>query len=205
MYIFAYFLQLLALLCAVGGAGLAVVQLWQGRSDALKIIEKSQYMLTAALMVASALLLHALFWNDFSLVYVASYTDRILPVFYRLTAFWAGQAGSMLFWALSVALCGAFFLLTPAYRKLSDATKLWFWIFFLGIMAFFCLVLACWSNPFMAQSPVPADGNGLNPLLQNPGMIIHPPLLFLGYGGFVIPGCLALAQSLSGKGEQEGS
>lgn len=205
MYIFAYFLQLLALLCAIAGAGLAVVQLWQGRSDALKIIEKTQYGLTAALTVASALLLHALFWNDFSLVYVASYTDRILPVFYRLTAFWAGQAGSMLFWALCVALCGVFFLCTSAYRKLTDTTKLWFWIFFLGIMAFFCLVLACWSNPFMMQNPVPADGNGLNPLLQNPGMIFHPPLLFLGYGGFVIPGCLALAQSLSGNRDEEGS
>lgn len=205
MYIFAYFLQLLALLCAVGGAGLAVVQLWQGRSDALKIVERSQYVLAASLLVASALLLHALFWNDFSLVYVASYTDRILPAFYRLTAFWAGQAGSMLFWALAVAVCGAFFLCTGAYRNLSDATKLWFWVFFSSIMAFFCLMLTCWSNPFMAQSPVPADGNGLNPLLQNPGMIFHPPLLFLGYGGFVIPGCLALAQSLSNKGDEEGS
>ncbi|MEG2173512.1 MAG: cytochrome c biogenesis protein CcsA [Desulfovibrionaceae bacterium] len=205
MYIFAYSLQLLALLCALSGAGLAVVQVWQGRSDALKIIEKSQYMLTAALTVASALLLHALFWNDFSLVYVASYTDRILPVFYRLTAFWAGQAGSMLFWAFSVALCGVFFMLTPAYRKLSDATKLWYWIFFSSIMAFFSLILACWSNPFLLQTPVPADGNGLNPLLQNPGMIFHPPLLFLGYGGFVIPGCLALAQSLSGNRDVEGS
>lgn len=205
MYIFAYFLQLLALLCAIGGAGLAVVQLWQGRSDALKLVERLQYVMGASLLVASALLLHALFWNDFSLVYVASYTDRILPAFYRLTAFWAGQAGSMLFWALSVAICGLFFLCTGAYRNLSDATKLWFWIFFSCIMAFFCLVLTCWSNPFMAQSPVPADGNGLNPLLQNPGMIFHPPLLFLGYGGFVIPGCLALAQSLSHKGDLEGS
>lgn len=205
MYIFAYFLQLLALLCAIGGAGLAVVQLWQGRSDALRFVERAQYVLTVSLLVASALLLHALFWNDFSLVYVASYTDRILPVFYRLTAFWAGQAGSLLFWALSVAVCGLIFLCTGAYRNLSDTTKLWFWIFFSSIMAFFCLMLTCWSNPFMAQNPVPADGNGLNPLLQNPGMIFHPPLLFLGYGGFVIPGCLALAQSMSHKGEQEGS
>ena len=150
-------------------------------------------------------MLHALFWHDFSLQYVASYTDRVLPVFYRLTAFWAGQAGSMLFWALSVALCGAGFLLTPSYKRLTPPTKLWFWVFFLTTMAFFALILTAWSNSFLMQTPVPPDGNGLNPLLQNPGMIFHPPLLFLGYGGFVIPGCLALAQSLSGRGDGEDS
>ncbi len=66
-------------------------------------------------------------------------------------------------------------------------------------------MLTGWSNPFIVQSPVPADGRGLNPLLQNPGMIFHPPLLFWGYGGFVIPGCLALAQCLSDNEEIEGS
>lgn len=204
MYIFAYGMLLLSLLCSLGGAGLALFQLWQGRSGALHVVEKAQLVLTGALVLASALLLHALFWNDFSLEYVASYTDRILPVFYRLTAFWAGQAGSMLFWALSVALCGAGFLLTPAYRRLTAETRLWFWVFFLGTMGFFSLVLVGWSNPFVMLSPAPADGNGLNPLLQNPGMIFHPPLLFLGYGGFVIPGCLALSQSLSMRQDEEG-
>ncbi len=205
MYFFAYGMLMLALFCCLGGAAFAVLQLYQGRTNALKVIESAQIIMTGALVLASALLLHALFWNDFSLVYVASYTDRILPVFYRLTAFWAGQAGSLLFWALSVALCGLFFLFTPAYKKLSESTRIWFWLFFLGIMGFFSLLLTGWSNPFLMHTPVPADGNGLNPLLQNPGMIFHPPLLFWGYGGFVIPGCLALAQCLSGMGEKEGS
>ncbi len=205
MYIFAYSLLLLSLLCALGGAAIACAQLWQGRSDALRYIEKAQLVISGALLVASGLLLHALFWNDFSVQYVASYTDRILPVFYRLTAFWAGQAGSMLFWALSVAICGAFFLVCKPYKKLSAPTKLWYWVFFLLIMAFFGLILTAWSNPFTLQTPVPQDGNGLNPLLQNPGMIFHPPLLFLGYGGFVIPGCLALAQCLSGMEQNEKS
>ena len=196
MYTFAYGMVLMSFVCA---------QLWQGRERALRIVEASQHLLTFALLLASALLLHALFWNDFSLEYVANYTDRALPVFYRLTAFWAGQAGSMLFWALSVALCGSLFLLTPSYQRLHSTTKLWFWVFFLSIMCFFSLVLAAWSNPFIMQTPEPQDGGGLNPLLQNPGMIFHPPLLFLGYGGFVIPGCLALAQSLSHRGDEEGA
>ncbi|MBR4747087.1 MAG: cytochrome c biogenesis protein CcsA, partial [Desulfovibrio sp.] len=70
-------------------------------------------------------------------------------------------------------------------------------------MAFFALILTVWSNPFAMTLPAPADGRGLNPLLQNPGMIIHPPLLFLGYGGFTVPSCLALAIACSSQGTLE--
>lgn len=205
MYVFAFALQLVALLAALGGGGLALLQLWQNREDSLPVVEKAHLVISGALLLASALLLHALFWNDFSLSYVASYTDRVLPVFYRLTAFWAGQPGSMLFWALAVGLSGSAFALTRAYKNLSRPTRLWYWSFFYVIMGFFALVLTSWSNPFVLQTPVPADGNGLNPLLQNPGMIIHPPLLFLGYGGFAVPACLALAQCLSGQSSTEGA
>ena len=198
LYFFAYAMQLLLLLCALAGGGLAIFQLYEGRSHALKIVERLHWLVSSSLLLASALLLHALFWKDFSLQYVASYTDVLLPAFYRLTAFWAGQPGSMLFWALSVGIMGSLFALTHAYTRLTPSTRLWFWLFFYGIMAFFGLVLTTWSNPFLMQTPVPADGSGLNPLLQNPGMIFHPPLLFLGYGGFAVPSCLALAQALSG-------
>ncbi len=205
MYTFAYGLLMIALLCSLGGVGIALMNVMQGRSEGLWVVEKAQFIMTAALTLSSSLLLHALYWNDFSLVYVASYTDKVLPVFYRLTAFWAGQAGSLLFWALSVALCGVLFSCTRSYRALSAQTRLWFWIFFLGIMAFFAVLLTSWSNPFLQLSHPPLDGRGMNPLLQNVGMIVHPPLLFLGYGGFVIPGCLALAQALAGKGNDEAS
>ena len=205
MYVFAFALQLVALLAALGGCGLALLQLWQNREDSLAVVEKAHLVISGALLLASALLLHALFWNDFSVAYVASYTDRVLPVFYRLTAFWAGQPGSMLFWGLAVGLSGSAFALTRAYRSLSRPTRLWYWSFFYIIMGFFALILTSWSNPFVLQSPVPADGNGLNPLLQNPGMIFHPPLLFLGYGGFAVPACLALAQCLSGRSGSEGA
>ena len=205
MYVFAFALLLLALLASLGGGGLALLQLWQGREDSLRIVEKAHVVISGALLIASAILLHALFWFDFQVQYVASYTDRILPVFYRLTAFWAGQPGSMLFWALAVGVSGSLFACTRAFKKLSGSTRLWYWTFFYAIMGFFALILTSWSNPFMLQSPAPADGNGLNPLLQNPGMIIHPPLLFLGYGGFTIPACLALAQALSGQASVEGA
>ena len=151
------------------------------------------------LSAASALLLYAFLNHDFTVEYVAQYSDRTLPIFYRITAFWAGQAGSMLFWAWCVGLSGAVFVLLPAYKTLSSVTRLWFCFFFFCIMAFFFLLLARWSNPFVLLDFTPKDGQGLNPLLQNPGMIFHPPLLFLGYGGFVVPACLALAQTLSGR------
>ncbi|MBQ3059039.1 MAG: heme lyase CcmF/NrfE family subunit [Desulfovibrio sp.] len=203
MYVFAYTMQLLALLCALGGAGMSLLQLWQGRTDWLPVIEKAHWLISGALLLASAMLLHALYWQDYSLVYVASYTDQYLPVFYRLTAFWAGQPGSMLFWALTVALGGSLFGCLRSRKNLGAPTRLWHWTFFYSIMAFFALVLTCWSDPFVMQRPAPADGNGLNPLLQNPGMIFHPPLLFLGYGGFAVPSCLALAQLLAGQQERE--
>ncbi len=197
MYLIAYASLLLALLASLGGGGMALLQLWQGREDYLKAIRLTQYLVAATFLLASALLLHALFWQDYSLEYAASYTDSLLPVFYRITAFWAGQPGSMLFWALCCALCGLAFSLSKSYSLLPGKIALWFWVFFYLNMAFFSLLLTCWSNPFLILSPAPLDGQGLNPLLQNPGMIFHPPLLFLGYALFLIPSCLALAQCLS--------
>lgn len=198
LHISAYLFLLLALLVALGCSGLSLLQLYEGRPTQLRLIRGGQYVVSGSLLLSSALLLHALFWEDYSLEYVSSYTDKFLPVFYRLTAFWAGQPGSMLFWALVTALTGTAYALSSRSREEDDPTQLWFWAFFYAIMAFFCLVLTCWSNPFMVQEPAPMDGNGLNPLLQNPGMIFHPPLLFMGYAGFTVPACLGMAQLMSG-------
>lgn len=195
MAIFSYVCLLAAFLGAVGGGLLALLQLWEKNYSRSIIIDNLHWLISLCLLLASAGLVHALFWQDYSVEYVAAYTDRVLPLFYRLTAFWAGQPGSMLFWALVTALtgsCFAFFCLDQTAH-----TRLWFWTFFYSIMAFFCLILTEWSNPFILLEPAPLDGQGLNPLLQNPGMIFHPPLLFMGYAGFTVPACLGLAQLLS--------
>lgn len=171
----------------------------EGGSFYSRLVSRATCLVALLLTIDSGILLYAFIEHKFIVEYVAQYSDKTLPLFYRITAFWAGQAGSLLFWAWSVALGGLCFVLLPTYRRLTPQTKLWFGILFLCIMSFFLLLMALWSNPFATLDFVPKNGRGLNPLLQNPGMIFHPPLLFLGYGGFVVPGCLALAQTLSGN------
>ena len=150
MYYFAFVLLALSMLCALAGAGMGrQIAVAQGRPrrrarppagtsvPGLGFVEKANLCLTGCYIIASAILIYALASYDFSLVYVASYTDRLLPLFYRITAFWAGQAGSMLFWAFSVAICGGLFQLTRSYKSLTPDTRLWYWVFYLGIMSFF--------------------------------------------------------------------
>ena len=197
MYLAAYICLLATLFCSLAGAAIGTAQLWQGKHSELRLLEYAQTAGSLFMLAASGILMYALVVSDFSVDYVANYTDRALGLFYRCTAFWGGHEGSLLFWALMVSVCGTAFLFTRTYRALTSETRSWFLVFFLTVMAFFGLLLSTWSNPFLQTLPAPADGHGLNPLLQNPGMIFHPPLLFLGYGGFIIPGCLALAQAMS--------
>lgn len=198
-----YICILIALLASLAGGALSLLHLRTEDTSHPALVEKAQWAVSAFLFLAAALLLHALFWENYNIEYVASYTDKFLPLFYRLTAFWAGQPGSMLFWAVATSFSLTIFALTHGYRTQPTRTRLWFWAFSYTIMSFFCLVLTAWSNPFMAVEPAPLDGSGLNPLLQNPGMIFHPPLLFLGYAGFTVPACLALAQLLDKNESQD--
>ncbi len=145
------------------------------------------------LVLASLFLFWLLYQRDFSFQYVANYTDSYLPWYYALTAFWAGQKGSFLFWTLCMSFFGFLWTYTTQSRLWPEQTQNYFWMFFLGIQTFFLYMLITVSNPFLRILPAPPNGNGLNPLLQHPGMIFHPPLLFIGYAGFTVPACLALA------------
>lgn len=199
MHVTAYFALLAAMIICLAGAVAALFALWRNDYGRLGMIEKGHLLATAGVVLASAILTVALWQRDFSFVYVAEYTDTLLPLFYALTAFWAGQAGSLLFWMLTLALFGVFFAVSPAYRNLSAPTRHAYWLFFLVVEAFFLLLLTGPSNPFLEAVPPVPEGRGLNPLLRNPGMIFHPPLLFMGYAGFAIPACLALAGWLTGE------
>ena len=199
MYLFAHGAMLLALLLSVLGAGLACIEAWTERGKALPWLERLNMSSVILVTFASAILLRALVSRDFTLSYVTQYTDSTLPLFYTITAFWAGQAGSLLFWALVMGAASILFLFSNTYQKLNPKTKLYFWMFFLPVQAFFLLLLTGPSSPFVTLVTPPVDGQGLNPLLRNFGMVLHPPLLFIGYAGFTIPACLALASTMTGE------
>jgi len=199
MYYVAHGAMLIALLLSITAAGLACIDAWKGTQHSMRWLVRIHGLTVFLMGLASSMLLGALLNRDFSLSYVAQYTDSTLPLFYTVTAFWAGQAGSLLFWALAMGLASLVFGCSRTYLALSPRTKICFWMFFMSLQAFFLLLLTGPSSPFEVSATPPADGQGLNPLLRNIGMVLHPPLLFAGYAGFAIPACLALAAAMSGE------
>ncbi|EPR42799.1 cytochrome c assembly protein [Desulfovibrio sp. X2] len=200
MHAIAYWGLLLALFISLFAGCSAAWQGLRGGGRLTPLFERGHFLATALVTVSSLLLLLAFVRHDFSLRYVQDYSDSTLELFYAVTGFWAGQDGSLLFWAWMVSLMGLVFQVTPSYRALPERTRTLYWLLFFAVQGFFLLLLTNWSNPFIEIVPPPLDGRGLNPLLRNPGMIFHPPLLFLGYGGFAVPACLALASRLGGEG-----
>lgn len=195
-------------LLSLTGAALSIPRRSGGRPSPPRLVEHLSLVVLALLTGACFILTAALVSSNFSFLYAVHNSDRGLHIFYRLTALWGGQEGALLFWAWSASLFTVLFQRGKGYRLLSPDAARWFWSLFFAIMSFFCLLLSAWNTPFLEAYPVPADGYGLNPLLQNPGMIFHPPLLFLGYGAFTVPCCLALASLLilrenSGKREEK--
>ncbi|MBF0480936.1 MAG: heme lyase CcmF/NrfE family subunit [Desulfovibrionaceae bacterium] len=195
----AYWSLLIALFLSVIMPALCALHLWRGEDGTVRLVERGHQAALLLMTASSVILTVALVRRDFSFMYVYEYTDAALPLFYAVTAFWAGQAGSLLLWAWLAGVFAVCFASGAAYAALSPRAKLLFWLFFLAIQAFFLLLLTGPSTPFLELVPPAPGGKGLNPLLRNPGMIFHPPLLFLGYAGFSIPACLGLACRLAGE------
>ncbi len=163
---------------------------YQRRSDLVFSGERAMYATFAFTAVASIGLWYALFTHDFSLRFVASYSSRNLPSVYTFSAFWAGQAGSMLFWTLILAGYGALAVLFN--RKRLREMMPWVTGTMGVITLFFLCATAFGANPFERLDWVPADGRGMNPQLQNPGMAIHPPMLYFGYVATAVPFAFAI-------------
>ncbi|HEY7705867.1 MAG TPA: heme lyase CcmF/NrfE family subunit [Gaiellaceae bacterium] len=143
----------------------------------------------AAALVASLVLLIALVQNDFGLTYVADHSSRELPLGYTISAFWGGQEGSLLLWLLILT---GFSAVAVLFARRSAPTLLAWTVPILGgVIVFFSFVLVAVSSPFATQT-APADGSGLNPSLQNPYMLAHPPMLYLGFVGLTIPFAFAM-------------
>ena len=143
-----------------------------------------------AMSCAAFALVWASFTNDYSVAYVLHHTNRSLNTAYKFSALWSGQEGSLLLWAWLLATYG--FVLRVRHRvdvRLSAFAS----TILAGVQVFFLLLLNFAAPPFSIQpGPTPLDGNGLNPLLQYPEMVIHPPMLYLGYVGFAVPFAFAL-------------
>ncbi len=143
-----------------------------------------------ALTAAAVALVTAAFTDDFSVAYVLHHSNRDLSIPYKFSVLWSGQEGSLLFWAWLLSAYG--FVLR--WRHKVDAKLVAYAsVVVAGIQIFFTLLNNFAANPFaMMTGTIPPDGNGLNPLLQYPEMVIHPPMLYLGYVGFSIPFAFAL-------------
>lgn len=149
--------------------------------------------------LAVLLLAYFLLQRDFRFEYVANYIDSDLPRLYVLSALWAGQKGSLLFWGWVLALCSVVFVRNYTKNRTCDPECAYLALVLALILGFFLFLLAFRANPFTLLALSPLDGKGMNPLLQNPYMAIHPPVLFLGYAGFVIPFALAFVALCTGK------
>lgn len=162
----------------------------QGRPDLIKSGERAMYATFGFIVLASIGLWTALFTHDFSLKFVASFTSANLPKVYLFTAFWAGQEGSLLFWALIMTMYSAVAVFTNRHK---NREMMPYVTGTLGAVAlFFIMTMTFAENPFERLDWVPADGRGMNPQLQNPGMAAHPPMLYLGYVGTAIPFAFAI-------------
>jgi cytochrome c-type biogenesis protein CcmF len=187
----------IALLIALWASVVGFVAGKTRRPDLMRSAERSIFAVWGLLVIASAALMHALLTHDFNVEYVAAYTSRNLPVFYTWSAFYAGQKGSLLLWALVVSTFGSAALLLnrrkyPELMPYVAGTIAIVVVFFVATMVFA-------SNPFERLGFTPADGRGLNPQLQNPGMVFHPPMLYLGYTSIAVPFAFAVAALISGK------
>ncbi len=144
---------------------------------------------------AAFALVWSVFTNDFSITYILEHSNRALPAAYKFAALWSGQEGSLLLWAW---LLGGYAFVLRLTHKTDVKLYAYAGTILAAIQAFFLLILNFAAPPFallpgyVAGATIPADGNGLNPLLQYPEMVIHPPLLYLGYVGFSVPFAFAL-------------
>ena len=174
-------------------------------SARLLIGAKAALALVAVLLtVASTVLAVLLVGSDFRVEYVAHYTERALPLGYKIAAFWAGQQGSLLLWAWALSMmCVIAVLATgseetdvPKFRQTAIASAV-----LAAVLGFFVALILCAATPFQA-GPAVDDGQGLNPMLQNIGMIAHPPILFLGYAASTVPFAFMIGALIAGRSDE---
>lgn len=198
MIILGEFALWIALPVAFWGTAMGFLGGRTQRGDLVLSAERSVHAVTFLLTLASIGIVVAFLTDRFEYWYVASYSNRDLETFYKVAGLWAGQRGSLLFWA--VLLSGFSSIAVFLNRKRNREFMPYVVGVLLGIIAFFVVVLLFAKvNPFERLPFTPADGQGLNPQLQNYWMTIHPPTLYLGFTAFTIPFAFAVAALLNGR------
>jgi cytochrome c-type biogenesis protein CcmF len=177
-------LLLVATVC-INAAGAAT-----GRPRLQRAGRRIALLATGFVLIASAALEWAFIREDFSLRVVAGYSSREMPLVYRMAAFWGSQPGSLLLWLLVLSLIIS--MVAFVERRRSRELLPWAITVMAAVGAFFCALLVFVTSPFLTQPAAP-DGAGLDPSLQNPYMLIHPPLLYIGYVGMTVPFAFAVA------------
>ncbi len=175
----------------------ALIAARSGRSVLMRSAENATFAVCGLLTIAVAALIYAFVTHDFRLAYVANYSNQNLPLTYTISALWGGQAGSLLFWVWLLAIFAVIAVLQN--RRRNRALMPYVIAVVMAVELFLVILTAFITSPFESLGFMPRDGQGLNPLLQNPGMLIHPPMLFLGYVGFTIPFAFALAALATGE------
>ena len=179
---------------------LGVIPMWgaaRGRDDFMALARPLAYVLFALVSFASACLMASFLRNDFSVLYVASNSNSHLPIQYQFAGFWGGHEGSLLLW---VQMLVVWMLAVALFSRHLPREVLARILAVMGLVSVgFLLFMLLTSNPFDRLFPVPADGRDLNPLLQDPGMVFHPPTLYMGYVGFCVAFAFAIAALIGGN------
>jgi len=190
-------LLILALLVALLQAVLPLAGAQRGHTAWMAVARPAALTQLALVGGAFAILTWAFVRQDFSVAYVAENSNSLLPLVYRYSAVWGAHEGSLLLWTLVLALWSAAVAVFSRQLPPQVVARV------LGVMALvslgFLAFLLFTSNPFARLLPAPAEGGDLNPLLQDPGLIIHPPMLYAGYVGFSVPFAFAIAALLDGR------
>jgi cytochrome c-type biogenesis protein CcmF len=186
-----------ALVLALYGCLAAAIGAGTGRHALVQSSQRAAIGVSVLVTCCMLLLVYAFLTFDFSVRYVAVNTNRGTPFYYRITALWGALEGSIILWTWMLSIYTL--IVVVQYRRRQPEFYPWVLAVMLGIAAFFLLVMTIPAPPFERLSPVPPDGRGLNPLLEDTGMITHPVALYLGFTGFTVPFAFALAALATGR------
>ena len=155
------------------------------------------YLVTALMTLASSIIVHAFVTGNYGIRYVDRYSDSVQPLFYKLTSYWGGLDGSIMFWVFLLSVFGA--IAVAGNRERQRELIPYVVAVIAAVQLFFLFVMIVHKDPFATYlTEAPADGRGLNPLLQNPYMAIHPPSLYTGFVGMTIPFAFGMAALITG-------